>query len=160
MGEWDDATRQAHTLKGLAASLGANEIPACAAALEKAAHAHDLVEARANLTRTTERLAPLVAALRLHFGIDTDAGLQAPGNAAMSAAPGRADAATAEAPVWLPRLRELLRQADVEAKELWESKRDEIASCLPVHMVQRVSLALDNFNFDAALRLLEDIPSN
>ena len=36
---WDDAAREAHTLKGLAGSLGANELQPQAAALESAARA-------------------------------------------------------------------------------------------------------------------------
>ena len=40
-GVWEDAVRQAHTLKGLAASLGAIDLQPRAAALELAARAHD-----------------------------------------------------------------------------------------------------------------------
>ena len=161
-GKWDDATRQAHTLKGLAASLGANELQPCAAALEKAARARDAVEARSSLTRTAEHLAPLVAALRLHFGIDGGLDLQPVGNATSSAPPdgADADAATARLPDWLPRFRELLQQADVEARELWESNRDEIAACLPFEVVQRISLALENFEFDAAMRMVPESPKS
>ena len=159
-GNWDDATRQAHTLKGLAASLGANELLPCAAALEKAARAHDLVEARSTLTRTAEHLAPLVAALQMHFRIGGSADPQPTANAATNAAangaPDDADSAPAELPDWLPRFRDLLQQADVEAKELWESRRDEIGACLPLHVVQCISLAIENFEFDAALRLVPE----
>ena len=160
-GNWDDATRLAHTLKGLAGSLGANELQPCAAALEKAARAHDVVEARSNLTRTTEHLAPLVGALRLHFGIEGGADPQPAGNAATNATPddADADAVTAELPDWLPRFRDLLQQGDIEAKELWRAKRNEIGARLPLYVVQRISLALENFEFDAALRLVPESPA-
>ena len=69
-GNWDDAARQAHTLKGLAASLGAIELQPRAAALELAARARDMTQARDNLAQTIERLAPLLSALRLHYGVD------------------------------------------------------------------------------------------
>ena len=50
-GHWEDAAREAHTLKGLAGSLGANEVQPWAAALENAARAHDIAAARSNLAR-------------------------------------------------------------------------------------------------------------
>jgi hypothetical protein len=50
----------------------------------------------------------------------------------------------------------LLQQGDVEAKELWESRHDEIAARLPFHVVQRISLALNDFEFDTALGLLPE----
>src|SRR5439155_20471167 len=48
-GRWEDAAREAHTLKGLAGSLGANEVQPWAAALENAARAHDVAASRSNL---------------------------------------------------------------------------------------------------------------
>ena len=69
-GHWEDATRQAHTLKGLAASLGADEVRSRAAALENAARVHDVAAVRSNLAGTGACLAPLVAALRAHFAIE------------------------------------------------------------------------------------------
>ncbi len=59
-------------------------------------------------------------------------------------------------PNWLRRFRSLLQQADVEAKELWESRPKAIEAQLPLNVVQRISLALENFEFDAALRLLPE----
>ena len=48
----------------------------------------------------------------------------------------------------------LPQEGEVEAKELWESKQEEIARYLPSHLVQRISLALATFEFDTALSLL------
>jgi len=154
-GNWEDATRQAHTLKGLAGSLGANEVRPWAAALENAARAHDVAEARSKLAKTGECLAPLLSALRVHFALEDSADLRSRGMRATNAAPAGAIAA-AEPSDWLARFRDLLREGDVEAKELWASRQKEITAGLPIHVVQRISLALDNFDFDAALGLLAD----
>ncbi len=154
-GNWDDAARHAHTLKGLAASLGANELQPRASALELAAQAHDIVGARNNLATTLDCLAPLVSALRLHYGIEDIAGPQAKIGMTHTSS-GTADRAAAEFADWLRRLRALLQQADVEAKELWDSRGVQIEARLPSHVAHRVSLALENFDFDAALRLLPE----
>ena len=158
-GNWEDVTREAHTLKGLAASLGATELQPRAAALEQASRAHDIAEARNNLSRTGERLAPLVSAVRVHYGVQDGANPRS-GSGTAHASPVEADATMTEFANWLRRFRELLQQADVESKELWESKRDQIEAHLPMHVVQRISLALENFEFDAALRLLPDGPAD
>jgi CheY-like chemotaxis protein len=153
-GRWEEATRQAHTLKGLAASLGATEVRPWAAALENAARIHDGADARSNLARTAECLALLVSALRAHFAGEDGAALRPGTSRAIDAAP--AGAAPAAASDWLARLRELLLEGDVEARELWESRQAEIAARLPAHVMQRIAIALENFDFDAALELLPD----
>ena len=57
---------------------------------------------------------------------------------------------------WIPRFRELLRQGDVEARELWETHRDQARSRLSVNELQRISLALERYDFDAALRVIPE----
>jgi two-component system, sensor histidine kinase and response regulator len=159
-GDWEEATRQAHTLKGLAASLGANEVQTRAAALEKAARSRDAALARDSLARTTECLSPLVSALRIHFAIDDIAESTAEQAGETIAGPSGADLGTAMLPDWLPRLRDLLQQGDTEATELWMAKQGEMARYLPSYVLQRISQALENFEFDAALSLLPgDTPS-
>ena len=153
-GRWEDAARQAHTLKGLGATLGAKGIQALAAALEKALLARDMATARRELAGTGTAVANLVSALRAHFGIDDRAGSKPDGTGALNAAPEGAYAAVNEFTDWLPSLRDLLQQGDNDARELWKSRQAEIGAQLPFHVVQRVSQALANFEFDAALRLL------
>jgi two-component system, sensor histidine kinase and response regulator len=155
-GHWADAAREVHTFKGLAGSLGANEVQLWAAALENAARAHDIAAARSNLARTGECLAPLLSALRVHFGLEDSADLRSGGIHATNAAPAGADPAAAAPSDWLARFRGLLQEGDVEAKELWESRQEEIAARLPFHVVQRISLALNDFEFDTALSLLPE----
>jgi CheY-like chemotaxis protein len=154
---WEDAAREAHTLKGLAATLGASEVGPRAAALENAARAHDLALARSHLARAGECLEPLVAALRAHFALEDRAGTRSGAIRATNTAPA---AVPAEAEDWLARFRDLLQAGDIEAKALWESRQDAIPARLPDHVVQRISLALDNFDFDAVLALLADYPAD
>jgi HPt (histidine-containing phosphotransfer) domain-containing protein len=155
-GHWEDAAREAHTFKGLAGSLGANQVQPWAAALENAARAHDIAAARSNLAKTCECLAPLVSALRVHFGLEDSADPRSGGINATNAAPAGADSAAAAPSDWLARFRGLLQEGDVEAKELWESRQEEIAARLPFHVMQRISLALNDFEFDTALALLPE----
>ena len=156
VGNWEEAGRQAHTLKGLAASLGANELQPLAAGLERAAKEQDIAEARLHLAKTAACLGSLMSALRLHFGMQAGAGPRQAESPPADAA--QADMAFSALPDWLPRFRDLLQHGDVEGRELWESKQAEIARWLPFHVVQRISLALENFEFDAALRLLPGNP--
>ena len=152
-GHWEDAAREAHTLKGLAGSLGANEIQPWAAALENAARAHDIAAARTNLASTGECLSPLVSALRVHFGLEKGADAR---TGAADAETGDAESAAVTASDWLARFRSLLQEGDVEAKQLWESRQEELAARLPFHVVQRISLALNDFEFDTVLGLLPE----
>ena len=158
-GDWEDVRRQAHTLKGLAASLGATELQPRAAALEFAAQAHDIVGTRNNLATTLECLVPLLSALRLHYGME-DPVVAAPYGERRETRDVEQPsmAARVEFADWLRRFRSLLQQADVEAKELWRSRPAEIDAQLPLNVVHRISLALENFEFDAALRLLPENP--
>jgi CheY-like chemotaxis protein/HPt (histidine-containing phosphotransfer) domain-containing protein/anti-sigma regulatory factor (Ser/Thr protein kinase) len=146
---WDEATRQVHTVKGLCASLGADQARALLVDLEANLHRRDEAGARDGLAAAGDAVARLVTGLQGYF--------------AMAEKPDAADVVaprhTTPSSDWLPRLRQLLHEGDNEARELWRSSREEIAAELPLHTVQRVSQALANYEFDAALRLLPDGPS-
>jgi len=47
-------------------------------------------------------------------------------------------------------------ECSAEAIELWQANKAEFARTLPLQTVHRVSVALDNFDFDAALTLLPE----
>jgi HPt (histidine-containing phosphotransfer) domain-containing protein len=177
---WDDATREAHTLKGLAGSLGAMEVQPLAATLERAARARDAGAAGDALRRVEASLTPLLATLRARFAVDDrpdepreDAGPseRAPADsvpverAASAAGSGehgpagavsseRADAAVLSSSEWLHELRRLLQEGDVEALDYWAARPAEIAANLPVDAIRRLSVALDSYDYDAALSLL------
>ena len=143
---WEAATRQAHTLKGLCGSLGAHEARPLAATLEKTLQARDALAAHSALASADAVVSALVSALLAHFG-HTDAPKPPLGGEG---------ATTKGFTAWLPELRELLRLGDNDARDLWKSREPEINAQLPFHVAQRVSLALSNYEFDAALALLPD----
>ena len=134
-------------MKGLAAGLGCAALATEATELEHAATAQDRDNARARLARLASVLEPLLRGLREHFGRPADR---------VGTVQVASEAPRGAAPEWLPRLRELLEQGDFDAREFWNEHRDEAARWLPVQTAQRVALALDNFEFDAALTHLND----
>ncbi|MEO8937811.1 MAG: response regulator [Burkholderiaceae bacterium] len=154
-GRWEDAVREAHTLKGLAGSLGAADLRLQALALEAATKRSDIVESRARLATTTRHLTGLLAALRANLMIERRARIR---EHLAAGDPRVGPAHPSEFPPWLSHFRDLLEQADLEAKSLWEAKRAEIVDRLPIQVVEQISVAIENFDFDAALRLTPRMP--
>ena len=155
---WNDAARQAHTLRGLCATLGADQVHPLAAELEQALQQKDIDMARRKLGHAATAVLALSVALRSHFGSDDTARSPADAAWAGDTVPPGKDATTAGFSDWLPQLRELLQQGDNDARELWKSRQAEIDAQLPFHVAQRVAKALANYEFDAALRLLPENP--
>lgn len=60
-------------------------------------------------------------------------------------------------PDCLPQFRKLLEECNVEAADFWLANKPAFASLLPVQTVRRISVALDNFDFDIALTLLQEV---
>ena len=74
-------------------------------------------------------------------------------------APASAAAPPFNLPACLPQLRELLAECSVEAVDLWQANKPELAGVLPLQTVHRITVALDKFDFDGALKLLPENPS-
>jgi CheY-like chemotaxis protein/HPt (histidine-containing phosphotransfer) domain-containing protein len=139
--EWDQAERLAHTLKGVAATIGADALAPLAGALETACHQQQLDTARQALAALQPVLAQQCAALDQHF-------------AEPAPLASHADKPGGPAPAWLPRLRKMLDECDSEALLLWEGGHAEAAAWLNATQIGRINRALDNFEFDKALALL------
>jgi signal transduction histidine kinase/DNA-binding response OmpR family regulator len=148
-GEWSEAERLAHTLKGLAGTLGASTVSPLAGELETACKARQAEAAAAALAALTPPLTPLLTALRQHFAE----------TAAASPAPAGSEAGPAQLPDCLPRLRQLLGEGDSDAIDLWEKHQQEFARALSPQVAQRIGTALQNFEFDTALQLLAELPT-
>jgi len=71
-------------------------------------------------------------------------------------APPEAVTLSGQWPDCLPKLRALLGECNVEAADLWQAHKSTFASLLPVQTVHRISVALDNFDFDLALAQLPE----
>ncbi len=147
--EWADGERLAHTLKGLAATLGATTMAPLAGALETACKARQAEAAAAALAALRPQLTPLLAALHQYFAETT----------ANNPTPASAAAGPAQLPDCLPRLRQLLGEGDSDAIDLWGKHQQEFARALSPQVAQRIGTALQNFEFDSALSLLAELPA-
>ena len=155
VGDKNGALRHAHTLKGLAATLGAHEVRNLTTDLELALHADDGATVHRQLAETGAALEALLAAIRLVFDeLDST-----PVNAAQDAPAAMTVTDLVRLPIadWLPQLKALLSSGDAEARTLWETQKPYIGDQLPGEIVERVSVAMEGFDFDAALGELESM---
>lgn len=141
-----DAELMAHTLKGLAGSLGANGIQGICAEMESACKRVDGNAANTALVQLSEVLPPLLDALRTSLE-----SLKKPQDAPLLTAP---VGLAGSVPDCLPRLQQLLADSDGESIDLWEAHRKEFMACLPPQIVLQISNALEQIDFDKALKLL------
>jgi len=145
--QWQEAERHAHTLKGLAGTLGAMSLQEHAATIEEAIKKQQPVTQEAMDAMATA-LKPLMQALYAHFYIQPEA-----------AAPGSDDVVKAlpkERPAWLDDLELLLAEGNFAATDLWETKESELSGLIDAYTIKKIAAALDNFDFDAALVLLRN----
>ena len=141
-GHWDELRRAAHTLQGLAATVGAMPLRESAFALERQARAQDAAAARISLPRVEAELGELVAQI--------DAALRHSAPAPVTGC-GELNLAPEEA---LAGLIELLEQSDGEAVDWWQTHRRALRQALPPPVLRTVGLAINGFDFDAALSAL------
>jgi HPt (histidine-containing phosphotransfer) domain-containing protein len=140
------AERLAHTLKGLAASMGADPLSAAAAELEQALHAGADPQHLERLIPPVQRqLDALVHALRSTQGLLGQ-------TARLSSEP--LDAAEQDAlKAVIIRLHALLEQDDAEAQNLWDSHAPGLHTLLK--HAELLEVAIADFDFEEALRLLQ-----
>lgn len=140
---WAEAERQAHTLKGLAGSLGADALVSPASDLERSCKAEQREQAAIALAQ----LAPLLTSLLVQLNAQLD--IPAPAAAETSPPSGAL-------PDCLPGLRKLLVESDSAALELWGEHQAAFAAALPLETLRRIVVALEQFDFDTALSLLPE----
>jgi signal transduction histidine kinase/DNA-binding response OmpR family regulator/HPt (histidine-containing phosphotransfer) domain-containing protein len=150
--QWEEAERLAHTLKGLAGTLGANDVQLPAGNLEAASKAHQAEAAETALSALTLLLAPLLTALQQHFAKETAAEtIEAETTGTVQ---------RGKLPDCLPQLRQLLGEGDSDAIELWEKHHKEFAQALSPQIAHRIGTALQDFEFDTAQALLAELLSD
>ncbi len=145
-GDWEALTYYAHALKGLAGTLGMAAIQTAATALEQAVKTQDSGTAE-RLRELDARLEPMLRHL--------DAALSS--SALVSSMPKTNSETQTDL---LQNLRQLLTEGDAEAIELWQQCADDFARLLPGVVLLRLRRALDSFDFDTALALLDAHPEN
>ncbi|WP_457424537.1 response regulator [Roseateles sp. P5_E7] len=133
--EWVELRRAAHTLQGLAATLGAQPLHRKALALERSAAAADAGAAASQIERVEAGLAELLAEIRQILAEPAATPLpQGPGD--------------------LAELHRLLGQSDSRALDWWQAHGAH--SGLDAATVSRLTHALAALDFDAALLALKD----
>lgn len=146
--QWEEAERLAHTLKGLAGTLGAKEVRPAAANLEAACKSQQAEAAAAAMASLASLMTPLISGLQAYF-----AGQQpVTGNAAIAA-----DIAPGKLPDCLPQLCQLLEEGDINAIYLWEKHQREFSEALPPQVLHRIDMALQNYELNTAQALLADV---
>jgi signal transduction histidine kinase/CheY-like chemotaxis protein/HPt (histidine-containing phosphotransfer) domain-containing protein len=139
------ATRCAHTLKGVAGSIGAKGLQVAAGELEHAcAVGAPALRIAELLQKTLDALEPVIAGLgKVSFG----------GTAAAPVPHAPADLETARTQA--ARLMQLLADSDTEAIDLWEAHEEAFKAAFPDHW-QPIAACLDKFDFEAALAALKE----
>jgi len=145
--EWKEAERLAHTLKGLSATLGANEVSLSASNLETVCKGKQVEAATNVLFNLMMLLTPLLTALQQYFAEEE---ASKPMGVELTDQSG-------ETPDCLPQLLQLLNEGDSHAIEIWEMHHQEFSRALPEQVTQRITIALQNFEFDTAQILLADL---
>ena len=144
-GDRDEATRLAHTLRGVAGNIGAHELMQRSERLERQLQAGAAGEAETSscLTACREELQRLLHALQ--------AALPAPGTAPAAVAPG-----TAIPPAILARLRDGLGQGDPGVTDLLGEQADGLRQLFGNEHARFVG-AVNNFDFEQALEQLQAV---
>jgi signal transduction histidine kinase/DNA-binding response OmpR family regulator/HPt (histidine-containing phosphotransfer) domain-containing protein len=154
--------REAHTLQGLAGTLGADALRTAVLAVEQAARARDAALVRARLPLAEAHLARLLLALHAVRAQIADAPAAAPAGASGPPA-GAADATTrpiaaaarpeadaGEGPE-LAELAALLADSDSRAIEWWQRHEAALARRIEPVAWRTLARAIGRFDFDAAL---------
>jgi two-component system sensor histidine kinase/response regulator len=140
------AERLAHTLKGLAASMGAEPLRYVVADLERALHnGADTVELGRLMPQVQQCLQALMIGLRATPGLVGDA----PQAASQALTP----AQHAEMQAVIQKLQHMLEQDDSEAQSLWEDHAAGLRAML--EQADALEEAINGFDFEEALRLLQ-----
>lgn len=151
-GKLDDAHRLAHSLKGVAASLGALRVAEAASELERALR--DGEPSETALQSVEGKLIPLVVGLAEHFGVSaTDS--RPPSLGAVER-----ERSSLPLPAWVDELRRLLNEGDIAAQQLWARRGDELKDLVSVQTYGQIRRALENFEFDAASAALSAPPAS
>ncbi len=139
--------RAAHTLKGTAGNIGAKYVQVAAAALESACLAGaNAAQIETFLTQTLAQLTPVLAGLQSL----SDAGIEMQTDNAIET-----DSVNVNIQTVLMRLKSLLKDSDSEAADAVDALDDLVKGSPMALTMKRVSQAVRDFDFDAALALLE-----
>jgi HPt (histidine-containing phosphotransfer) domain-containing protein len=142
-GQVRDAERVAHTLRGVSGNIGAPQIQALAARVEKAcASGREVAEVEALCHDLAIPLKALVSAMERELGPE-----------ARAAEP--QVVASDPQPEILNEMHHLLLNFDPAASDFLEAHRSALAAALPALAFAEFERHIQNYAFDEALRLLD-----
>jgi two-component system sensor histidine kinase/response regulator len=161
-GDRTGAEHLAHSLHGLSATLGADQVASLAAQFERDCRVVGDDATSLSLARLAMPLHQLTAALTATLpqpAMEANATWQAgefnePAGVADGMAAGRSTTPSGD---WLPRLRAMLAACDSEALALWAACQTEAAGLLGRASARRLDSALSQFDFDQALVVLSAV---
>ena len=142
----EDAYRLAHSLKGVGASLGANELADAASELQTTIRNREPID-RA-IDAVERLLVPMLDGLARQFG-------KTSGDSLKGAEPAADRSSRDPLPAWVDEMRRLLTEGDIAAQQLWRQRGDELKGLLPAQAHTQIRRALENFEFDNAAAALE-----
>ena len=143
-GAWPELEREAHTLKGLAGTIGAVDLPPLAAQLERCSKSAQAAEAEAALQALGAHLVALLSAIAEALPLTV-----------VTPAPSAALPSEPQAAALMTALLQHLAEGDSDACNLWQNHLAAFSAILPVSTVGQLNHAFDQFDFDAALTLLQ-----
>lgn len=135
--------RLAHTVKGLAATVGAPDVSSAAAHLEHGLNDENFVPDAALIATVTQRMERLASAVAAS-GI-LDEGQPAPAKPAQQGDDG----------ALIARLEALLADDDARASELFAEQRARLAALLPEDALKKLESHLRAYDFEEALAILK-----
>jgi HPt (histidine-containing phosphotransfer) domain-containing protein len=156
-GDRELALRTAHTVRGVAANLGAHAVAEAAAALEaclKGPAAGATTESVAAALQGFEReLAQQIGALRTALGITALPGSLSP----EAASPAVAEGLSADLRRGLQALRAQVVDSDNQAIAAMHALDEALRAVLPQQQVEALQQAIDGYDFDRAQVLLDAV---
>jgi HPt (histidine-containing phosphotransfer) domain-containing protein len=145
--EWGDLVREAHTLKGLAGTIGCTSLVDQAEAMESMAADHDGPSTRGAIEEVSRSLSRLLSNLAREIE-PTDAD---PAKGLIKHEPSSRDLDLAQ------RLKQLAAECDSEALALWRRHRQDFMAWLPAVTATRLHTSLERCDFDSAFSLLDEL---
>jgi len=156
-GDREGAGREAHTLRGLCATLGAVRVLEHVVALETAMKNNSRADETLCLASTGAELGRLFDALRVQLPPAATQENRSDDSPSMVKVTGFDQPRPPGDIAWLSQLRTMLSQGDNDARALWRTQKSALAGTLSAQAIQDITTAIENFDFDRALGMLNPI---
>jgi signal transduction histidine kinase/HPt (histidine-containing phosphotransfer) domain-containing protein/AmiR/NasT family two-component response regulator len=145
---WQTAERQAHTLKGLFGTIGAENLQAISADMEKALKNQDVEAVKQTLAVLKQPFAKLISDIAK--ALETPIPAPNPPENKERSSFGETDTS------WIPEFRDLLGKFDLNAVKIWEEKQSLLSGVLTAQTINSITNAIDELEYDVALNLLHE----